>query len=311
MREVHSRGVDSDALRAFVVTVREGSFSAAAAALGLSQPAVSRRIARLEAALGTPLLERRRPAVTPTRQGLRVLEFAEGVLAGWDALRRELADGRGVRGTLRVASSTAPGIQLVPRLLARFAADHPEVQTSLHVMNSETAEECVRARHCDVGFVGHRPRVPTLSAVEVAEDAVVLAVPAGHRLARAPAPALADLAGETLIARERGSGTREAVERALAASALSLPPHRMGLEVDSAQTLAAAVAAGHGVGFVSALALAGLGRHDVVAVRLRDFAVTRPVLLIYDGRHLGPAAATFVPFVRETVRPRRQPPGPV
>jgi DNA-binding transcriptional LysR family regulator len=293
--------MDVEDLRAFVETARRGSFCLAAEALGLSQPTVSRRIRRLEDELDVELLERSRPAVTPTRQGLSLLSFAERVLAEWDRLRPSLQGSPSVRGDLHVAASTAPGECLLPPLLALFGRRYPDVRVDVHVMNSDTVEECVRARHCDVGFLGRAPRTPTLRWLQVAEEEVLLAVPADHRLAARTEVDPDDLAGEAFILREHGSGTWDAVRSALGARGLDLPPHREALRLNSPQAVLAAVAAGHGVSFVSQLALAGTDPRRVVVLRLRGLAVRRPIVLLYDARRLSRPAETFVAFVRERV----------
>ncbi len=283
--------MDLEDLRAFTETVRRGSLSEAAAALAMSQPTVSRRIRRLEAELGQPLLERTRPAVAPTRSGLRLMAVADRLLREWEALR----DGAALPGersaTLHVAASTTPGESLAPELLTRFARHNPAVRPHLHVMNSASVEECVGARHCDVGFLGWPPRSRRLRAIPVAEDEVVLACPVGHPFAARGTIALGDLAGERLLLREPGSGTRRAVEAALAAAGRTLPPHTPAGEMGGSRALLAAVAAGQGVGFVSA-SLAGPS-----AVRLADLPVHRPLLLVHHARNVPAAARAFVDFV--------------
>jgi DNA-binding transcriptional LysR family regulator len=227
--------VDLEDLRAFAETVRRGSFSEAARSLNRSQPTVSRSVRRLEARFGLRLLERSRPAVTPTRAGLAVLAFAERMLGAWGELESALRGAGQVRGTLQVAASTTPGEYLLPPLLAAFTREHPHVRVQLTVMNSASAEECVGARHCDVGFVGRPPRLPSLASFVLGEDEIVLAVPAGHPLAARGRVTAADLRGLVWVEREEGSGTRQAVSMLLRRNRLRLPPRRVGLVVSSAQ----------------------------------------------------------------------------
>jgi len=284
--------MDLEDLRVFVETVRRGSLSLAAEALDLSQPTVSRRIRRMETEMGAPLIERRRPAVSPTRLGLELLSFAEGTLQRWDTMRGAQRNATPpLRGALHIVSSTTPGEFLVPALLARFAQVHTDVRAHLHIMNSDSVEECVRAHHCDVGFLGRLPRSPLLRGIAVAEDEVVLAVPAGHRFAQRSEIDLDEISGEALVLREPGSGTRQAVEAALAAHHVSLPPHRVVSEMGNGRALVAAVAAGQGIGFVSAL-LSGGPR-----VRLQGLPIRRPLLLVYDPSRLRRVTEIFVAFV--------------
>lgn len=284
--------MDIEDLRVFVETVRRGSLTLAAEALGLSQPTVSRRISRMETEMGAPLIERRRPAISPTRLGLELLSFAEGTLQRWETMRgAQRSATPPLRGALHIAASTTPGEFLLPALLANFAQVHSDVRAHLHIMNSDSVEECVRAHHCDVGFLGRPPRSPLLRGIPVAEDEVVLAVPAGHRFAQRSEIGLEEMSGEALVLREAGSGTRQAVEAALAAHHVSLPPHRIASEMGNGRALVAAVAAGQGIGFVTAL-LSGGPR-----VRLQGLPIRRPLLLVYDPGRLRRVAESFVAFV--------------
>jgi DNA-binding transcriptional LysR family regulator len=292
--------MDLEQLRAFVETVRRGSFSLAAETLHVSQPALSRRIGRLEAEVGQRLLERGRPVATPTRAGLALLPFAERTVAEWERLLPELPAAADLAGTLHVSSSSAPAAAVAPPLLALFSERHPGVRTELHVMNSASVEECVRRRHCDVGFLGRPPRAPLLQYFPVAQDEVVLAVPRGHRLAAEGEVDAAELAGEPFVVREAGSGTWGAALAALAAAGVALPARRVAAEVADAQAQLAAIAAGQGIGFVSRM-LAGAREGEVALVRLRGLRIPRAIHLLYDARHQGRLAEAFVNFVRARV----------
>lgn len=292
------RAMDLDHLRAFVETVRRGSFSQAAEALNLSQPAVSRRVARMEAELGHRLLERRRPVATPTREGLALFAFAERTLAEWDRLLPSLPAEGDLAGTLHIAASSAPAEAVLPPLLTTFCQRHGGVQTQVHVMNSETVEECVRRRHCDVGFVGRAARSPLLGQVAIAQDEVVLAVPQTHPLSKRGEVDVQSLAGEAFVVRESGSGTSDAVLGALSAHGVELPPRRIVAEVADGQTQLAAIAAGQGIGFVSLLLAERGYQRGLVLLRLRDLRILRTIHMLYDGRRLGRVAQAFVDFVR-------------
>lgn len=284
--------MDIEDLRMFAETVRRGSLSQAAASLGMTQPTVSRRLRRMESEVGAALLERTRPAVTPTRLGLRLLALADTTLREWEAIRAAArAEGERLRCTLAVGASTTPGEFLAPSLVAAFGRAEPQIQVHLQIMNSASVEACVDTHHCDVGFIGRRPRVARLKALVVDSDEVVLVLPPGHRLAGRGEVDLADLAGEPLVVREPGSGTRDAVEAALAERGRDLTVRRAVAEMGSGRALAAAVASGQGMGFVSSH-LAGPD-----AVRLRGVPIRRPIYLIYHPRQLGDAARRFVAFV--------------
>ncbi|RLC61052.1 MAG: LysR family transcriptional regulator, partial [Chloroflexota bacterium] len=143
-------------LRTFVEVVQRRSFSAAAQALGISQPAVSQQIQRLEEELGVKLLLRDgRGLVGLTASGQAVLDFARSTLAAYDALCAELRRlEEDIAGTLRLAASTTPGEYLVPQLLADFRAQHPGVEAQVTVSDTANVVRHVLAGECDLGFIG-------------------------------------------------------------------------------------------------------------------------------------------------------------
>ncbi len=290
--------MDSEDLRAFRETVRTGSFSLAAQVLGLSQSAVSRRVRHLEAEAGARLLDRARPRVTPTRPGLGMLEFANRTLAGWDELLRDL-DTPHHRDTLNVACSNTPGQWLLPSLLAAFGRQNHGVRAHLHVWNSQSVEECVRRRHCDVGFLGRAPREPGLEAVVVGRDHIVLAVGSGHRWAGRSEIDLAELDEQSLVVREQGSATEDTVRERLAQAGHPLRSEQVAAELGSAAALVAAIAAGEGAGFLSSLAVEAAPR--LRALQVRGLDLGRDLYMIHARRGLSPTARAFVAYVRAHV----------
>ncbi len=151
-------------LRTLIKIVEHGSLSAAARAMRLSQPAVTKQLQRLEADLGLPLLVRgTRRQVELTPAGERLLAFARQTLAGFEALERDLAALREIReGVLTLAASTIPGEYLLPGLLAAFRAQYPQVEVQMTV--SDTADVAARllADQADVGVIGSAVRQPGL-----------------------------------------------------------------------------------------------------------------------------------------------------
>ena len=287
--------MDFEELRTFVKTVRSGSFSQAARALSLSQPAVSRRIHKLERELGVKLLERDGGLFTPTRKGLEFLRFAEEVLAQYDALRRGMVEGE-LQGHLQIGASTTPGEFLLPGLLSRFLKRYPQVEAALHVMDSAAVEHCVTEGHCDVGFIGRRPRPGVLTSMPVCDDEIVLAAPVSHPFAGKAEVDLDELRGAVVVQRRHGSGTRATVEESLAERGLLMPPHKAIFEVTSVHSQLAAIRAGHGVGFVSRLAMTGAG-DGIVTLRIAGHSMRRTIYMIYDERRDDPVYLSFIDYI--------------
>jgi predicted ATPase/DNA-binding transcriptional LysR family regulator len=291
-------------LRAFAAVVRRRSFSGAAAELYVSQPAVSKHVAALEAELGTQLVVRGREA-TLTPAGELLADYvlrAEALLA--NARRAlEAAAGEAV-GTLSVAASGIPGTYLVPDVLARFHDRHPGVELDFHLDTSGGTLDLVRAHRVEVGVVGGMIVPPELEAEPLLEDDVVLVGPPalGGRRLRA-----GDLEGLTWLSREEGSATRAAVE----AARWQMGLHDVRtLELPSWEIVKLAVAHGGGIAAVSRVALELELRTGVLAVldvpgwRLRrtiSLVTARDVPLTH-------AAQRFVELLREAFAPRVEPP---
>lgn len=292
MRKMHDWGgdVETEDLAVLRETVRQGSISRAARSLSMSQPTVSRRIMRLERELGCTLLDRHSPSLSPTREGLAVVRFAEAVAAEERRLREELARGVPLQGEIDIAASTTPAERIVPELLARFAREHPHVQARLHVMDSQVVETSIVERHCDVGFMGLAPSPGLLSAVPVAEDELSLAVPSTHPLAAREEVDAGELLGLAFVERDAGSATRTFVEETLRATGLPFECRHVVAEVSSPHSLLAAVRSGHGVGFVSTALLPVAG---VKALRVKGVRLARSLYLVFLKEGLTPVAEAF------------------
>lgn len=293
---------DLEALRAAAAA---GSLTAAARELGCSQPSLTRRLQRLEGELGVQLLDRSTVGVRPTAAGARVLVFAEEVADSAAALRGELSGELApLHGTVRIVASTTPGDYLVPRLVATFNEHYPSVSAEMIASDSAAVPATLLEHRADVGFAGRKNPDRRLVHLPVATDEIVLAVPAGHRLAGAGAVALSELAGERLIWREQGSGTQRTFCDVVAAAGAELPEGSSTLSVGSSHAVVSTVAAGLGIGVVSARAVPVDG--GVVAVRVSGMPVLRRLWLVYESNRRRPAhVAAFVAHAANSVEAGR------
>jgi predicted ATPase/DNA-binding transcriptional LysR family regulator len=237
-------------LRAFAAVARERSFSQAAERLYVSQPAISKHVASLEAELGTQLVERGRRGTTLTPAGQVLADHvlrAEALLAN---ARRALEAGHdGQTGTLALAASGIPGTYLLPELLWRFCQDHPSVEIEFQVSTSVGALELVRMHRAELAVVTGTTAPPELEFEPLSEDELVLVGPpalGGRRLRPK------DLEDQTWISPDDDLPTREAVETAR--SQIGLGGLRT-LELPSWEAMKLAVASGAGIAAVSRLAL--------------------------------------------------------
>ena len=249
--------MDTDYLRTFLEIVRRGSFSSAAAALGITQPAVSQQVRRLERDLGVRLLERGGGRLRLTPEGERFFGHSRQVVAREDELLEGLSELAGeVRGHLTIAASTVPGEFLVPGLLAEFKRRHSQVDATVTIGDTDAIVEQTVRGDCDVGFIGaraHRGRLPHIGFVH---DRVVLIAATGHPFSQRPSVALEELVGQPLVTREPGSGTMANVRRQLQTAGLGPDVWASTTVLGSTQAVISGVQAGLGIAFVSAFAAA-------------------------------------------------------
>lgn len=282
---------DLGALELLLAVVRLGSVGRAAAELGVTQPATSARIRSMERQIGVTLLDRSPRGSHPTEAGALVAEWARQVLAAAEELNaglealRERRDAR-----LRIAASLTVAEYLMPGWLVTLRTVHSDVAVTLTAANSTVVAEQVRDGDADLGFVEGLRTPPDLNGTVVATDRLVVVVGAAHPWARrrSGVPA-AELAKAPLVLREQGSGTREVLDRALAAHGGTAPPL---LQLASTTALKAAAESGAGPVVVSALAVTDeLASGRLVAVPVPDLDLSRPLRAVWPTgpRPSGPA----------------------
>ncbi len=287
-------------VRAFVAVVDHGSFSEAARATGLSQPAVTMQIQGLESDLGATLLERRYRKVELTEAGRALLPFARRVMAELDEARAEidrLSDTVG--GHLELAVSTTPGQYILPRLLGSFLRAYPEVSVSLRVYDSADVVGRVEAGEAHLGMTGARIVGAKVDYEEMGTDQLLMICPPGDPLAGHASAALADVAERPFIVRESGSGTRIVFEQALRDGGIDPSDLNVVMELGTSEAIVNAVEGGMGVGVVShwmadkALALGTVARVDAPG-----FPVTRPFYAVSPRGVRSRAASALAEHLR-------------
>ena len=291
---------DLTALEILLAVARTGSLSSAAREVGLTQQAVSARLAALEARTGVRLATRTPRGAQLTSQGAVVVQWADRLLqvaaevdAGLAALRQDS------RSTLRVSASLTVAEHLLPGWLVSLGAEaarrgEPVIHVVLTATNSDHVIEEVRDGAADLGFI-EGPKVPAgLRSRVVGHDELVLVVPPGHVWSRRRgAVGAAELAGTAMVTRERGSGTRDSLTAALTA-VLGAEFHQAApvLELSTAAAVRAAVLAGAAPAVVSRLAVGD----DLRSGRLREVAIDgldlrRELRAVWTGPRVPPAGA--------------------
>jgi DNA-binding transcriptional LysR family regulator len=293
--------MDLRQLRTLSEVVDRGSFSAAAEALGISQPAVSQQIRALESDVGAKLLERGR-RTRLTDRGRMVDRYARRMLALSEEFRREMDDDGELTGPLVIGSSTGLGEHLMPLLLGAFRAQHPSVRVSLRIEATATVIDHVLERELELGVVGAVRPHRGLVYEPFLRDRVILAVPPGHCFAGRMVT-LEELVTEPLIVMQPGAGVRSVIDEELRKAGVRARDLKIAMELGLQESAKAAVEAGYGVSFLSQLAVERELRLGLLAVSsvagiepTRDFSTVRASAI-----ELSRTTAAFLAWAKEHV----------
>jgi DNA-binding transcriptional LysR family regulator len=239
-------------LETFARAAELSSFTAAAKALNLTQAAVSQRIHALEQELRVALFTRHGGRVLLTDAGRRLHGFARRILDLHGQARQEVT-GRPVPlgGELSLAASSVPGEHVLPGLMSVFRARHPHIQVKATVADSQAVLAEVERGEAQLGLVGRKGDSPHFDYRRLGRDTLALIVPGGHPWAGRQRVTLAELAGQPLVLREAGSGSRWCLEQALTRSGKSLGDLRIAFELGSNEAIKEAVLRGLGLAVLS------------------------------------------------------------
>ena len=292
--------MDLRQLEIFAKVAELGSFSRAAQALFLTQPTVSEHIRTLEDELGVRLLDRLGRGAAVTKGGALLLGYAQRMLALAREARQAMESFQGrMSGDLLVGASTIPGEYILPALIGRFKDKFPDIAITLLIGGSQAVSDWVLEGRAELGVVGARPGPRALESRELLPDDIALIVGGGHPWQGRKDVTLEELQGEPLLLREEGSGTRAALERALAAANLDLSAFRVVGEMGSTQAIKQAVKAGVGVSLLSRRAVDDECRAGSVwCLKVAGLQIDRAFYLVtHRERSRSPLAEAFRAFV--------------
>ena len=240
-----------------------GGVTAAAAALHVTQPAVSRLIRELEGQIGVAMFERRSGGrLRPTSDAVTLFRDVERYFVGLDQIGQTAAElRRHSIGRLRVGSLPALYVGLLPRFVGRFLAARPELNLELYGISSDTVIDWVTSGRCDIGFVDPPFEHPSIKRHPLAAVPAVAALPASHRLAQQSVLKALDFADETFISISRSTQLRVRVDAFFLASDVN---RRLGQETPLSIVACSLVAAGAGLAIVDPFTAKAFGELDVV-----------------------------------------------
>ena len=288
-------------LKTLEAVARHGSFSRAAVELNLTQPAVSMHVRHLEQRLGLPLLDRVGKRAFPTRAGEVLLAHAARAFGELDAGVAMVQRLRGiVAGRVRIGTSASISIYLLPPVLRRIRARHPEVELVVVTGNAPDIARAVVANTLDVGLVSLPVRDRELTVLPFYRDELVAIAPPEPRWRRRRTIGAAELAREPLILFEQGSTQRRVVEGWFHRAGVS-PAHAM--ELGNTEAIKQLVGAGLGLSLGSWFAVRADARAGrLVALRLIPRLVHQRGLILRKDKPQTPALSAFLDALRGTTR---------
>ncbi|HTR88301.1 MAG TPA: LysR family transcriptional regulator [Reyranella sp.] len=284
-------------LEAVLALAEYGSFVAAAARLGVSQPALTRLLQRLETALGVRLFERSTRRVQITAAGREFAAVAERMLNDLGITVqsvREVAEER--RGLVVISSVMSVAGGLLPGIVASYRADRPGVEIHVREGVHATVVEDVRSGVADFG-IGYVEELPEFAVgTALGRETFCAVMPARHKLAAKRQVSMADLAGQPIVALPTESRTRRTIDAAAATAGLTL---RQMVTVTQIATLLGLVGAGVGIGIVPKGAVRGPMGRGLRVIPLGPPLLTRRLgLIALREREPTPAASGFIALLK-------------
>lgn len=281
-------------LALFHAVARAGGISRAAAAVRISQPAISKQIAELEDALGVRLLERLPRGCRLTGAGTILANYAQRWLSLENDAARAIEEYRGLkRGRLAVGASMTIGGYLLPRAVADFHRRFPEIELHLEIANTEHIQQALVSGSIELGLTEGLIESDELKSTVFFQDELIAIAPAGHPLLKKKKVTVREICREPFILREEGSGTRAVLERALRGKGITLKPI---LSLTSPEAIKNLVTAGLGLAFISRLVVnLELKTGSLGIIPLADLTIRRPLhLQRIRGRGQSPALIKFL-----------------
>ena len=291
-------------LQVFHAVAEHLSFTKAAEALFMTQPAVTFQVRQLEEQYDTRLFERRRGGITLTPAGELVFSYAQRILGLGDELDTRLGEMTGdVRGALPLGATPMVAECLMAGVLVDFCARYPQARPQMVVANSEEIASRVAGHTVAVGLIEAAARQPGLTCDFCRDDDLAMICAPAHPLAGAKRVGRRTLAGHDYVSREPGSATREMVAGYFRDNGVPPEGLRTPMELGSPEAIKAVVAAGLGFSIMARTQVA----REVQLGTLRAIplhpALRRKLYLIQpEDRFQSRLVGAFVQFARQKLK---------
>jgi DNA-binding transcriptional LysR family regulator len=286
-------------LHIFQMVATHQSFSRAAEAMEITQPAVSIQVQELEKFLGITLFHRRHRGLRITEAGDAVLAYSQQIFALSSQLVDTVQEMEDLQtGHLVLGASTTPGEYVLPLVVGRFRQVYPGIHVELVIGNTRTIIQRILDRDMDLGMVGDHVEEHSneLEMVDFQDDEIVMVAAPSHPAASMVNPTVEQIVDHGLIMREEGSATRLSAERLL--RELGVVP-KIAIELGSNQAVKQAASACGGIGIISRLGItAELKANMLTVLDVQGWECRRPLTLIQPkDRYLSPSQRAFREFL--------------
>ncbi|PZE22536.1 selenium metabolism-associated LysR family transcriptional regulator [Paenibacillus xerothermodurans] len=289
-------------LHIFYTVAEKGSFSHAAQALHMTQPAVTMQVQSLEDYFGTKLFHRSTKKIELSEAGRTLLPYAKrsiDLMKETDVSMSKFT--HMLEGRLHLGASMTVGEYILPRLLGPFGKEYPNISVSMKVINTKQLLDEVLNHQLNFGLVEAEVHHPDVHTEAVMNDELMLIVPRDHPLAQKTEITMEEVLEYQFVLREQGSGTRRVMEEEMAKSGFDPGAMKIVMELGSTGAVKSAVEAGLGISILSQSSLKHEAALGVLAVkRIADIRFSRSFYAIYLKSTLLPiSAVTFMTFLRE------------
>jgi len=283
-------------LQVFEKVASHLNYSRAAEELYLSQPAVSMQIKQLEENIGLPLFEQMGKKIFLTEAGRELFHYSRNIAQQLAEMKSVFDEMKGLEQGKLTLSVVNTANYFTPQLLAEFCRQHPNINVILQVANRDAVLRQLAENSTDLAIMGQPPDGLDISAESFMDNPLVVIAAPGHPLARLKRVRFAQLAQETFLSREKGSGTRSAMERIFAEH--HIQPH-ISMEMETNEAIKQAVQAGMGMGILSLHSIElELETKRLAMLNVENFPLMRHWFVAHrSNKRLSSAALAFKEFL--------------
>lgn len=259
-----------------------GNYTRAAEKLSLTQPAVSQHIKQLERELNVAIFDRSGSKIAPTPEGRLIIQYAERVVSLYESLQQSLLDRRHAIDRLRVGITHTSESNIVTQVLAKYTEQNANMKITIQTDSISNLYDMLKTYKIDIAIVEGGVSDPSINAIMLDTDCLVLAVSNDHPLAKRSMVTIEELKKERMILRLPSSGTRNLFAANLESRCLSLDEFNVVLEVDNIATIKDLVRRNYGVSILARSAcLDEMKKGKIAVLPIENLSMVREVNILY------------------------------